>query len=63
MDSSVLHRKKPVVEEQHSVGEQHVEKAPVAAEHSQAAVSKESERKKLPAKGFDLFCDLITDFI
>ncbi|KAG1925809.1 extended synaptotagmin-2, partial [Pimephales promelas] len=51
MDSSVLHRKKPVVEEQHSVGEQHVEKAPVAAEHSQAAVSKESERKKLPAKG------------
>ncbi|XP_056126388.1 extended synaptotagmin-1 isoform X2 [Rhinichthys klamathensis goyatoka] len=51
MDSSVLHRKKPVVQEQHSVGEQHVEKAPVTAEHSQAAVSKESERKKLPAKG------------
>lgn len=62
MDTSVLQRKKPVVEEQHSVGEQHVEKAPVTAEHSQAAVSKESEKKKLPAKGFDFFV-MITDFI
>ncbi|CAM4628625.1 unnamed protein product [Leuciscus chuanchicus] len=51
MDTSVLHRKKPVVEEQHSVGEQHVEKAPVTAEHPQAAVSKESEKRKLPARG------------
>lgn len=63
MDTSALQRKKlVVVEEQHSVGEQHVEKAPVTAEHSQAAVSKESEKKKLPAKGFDFFFVMITDF-
>uniref|UniRef100_A0A8C1ZZ11 Extended synaptotagmin-like protein 1b n=1 Tax=Cyprinus carpio TaxID=7962 RepID=A0A8C1ZZ11_CYPCA len=51
LDTSVLHRKKPVVEEEHSVGEQHKEKAPVTVELSQAAVSKESEKKTLPTKG------------
>lgn len=60
MDTSVLHRKKPVVEEEHSVGEQHKEKAPVTVELSQAAVSKESEKKTLPTKGFDCFV-MITD--
>ncbi|KAF4112569.1 hypothetical protein G5714_007364 [Onychostoma macrolepis] len=51
LDTSVLHRKKPVVEEERSVGGQHEEKAPVTVEHSQAAVSKESEKKTLPTKG------------
>uniref|UniRef100_A0A673GRN2 Zinc finger CCCH domain-containing protein 10-like n=1 Tax=Sinocyclocheilus rhinocerous TaxID=307959 RepID=A0A673GRN2_9TELE len=51
LDTSVLHRKKPVVEEEHSVGEEQEEKAPVTVEHSQAAVSKESEKKTLPTKG------------
>ncbi|XP_026121767.1 uncharacterized protein LOC113103459 isoform X2 [Carassius auratus] len=51
LDTSVLHRKKPVVEEEHSVGEQHKEKAPVAVELSQAAVSKVSEKKTPPTKG------------
>ncbi|XP_051752534.1 extended synaptotagmin-1 isoform X2 [Ctenopharyngodon idella] len=51
MDVSALHCKKPVVEEDLSVGKQHEEKAPVTAEHSQAAVSKESEKKTLPTKG------------
>ncbi|KAK9973730.1 hypothetical protein ABG768_024439 [Culter alburnus] len=51
MDISALQCKKPVVEEDHSVGKQHEEKAPVTAEHSQAAVSKESEKKMLPTKG------------
>lgn len=60
LDTSVLRRKKPVVEEGHSVGEQLKEKAPVTVEHSQAAVSKESERKTLPAKRFDCFV-MITD--
>ncbi|XP_016141337.1 extended synaptotagmin-1-like [Sinocyclocheilus grahami] len=51
LDTSVLHHKKPVVEEEHSVGEEQEEKAPVTVEHSQAAVSKESEKKTLPTKG------------
>uniref|UniRef100_A0A8C1DC69 Extended synaptotagmin-like protein 1b n=1 Tax=Cyprinus carpio carpio TaxID=630221 RepID=A0A8C1DC69_CYPCA len=34
LDTSVLHRKKPVVEEERSVSEQHEEKAPVTVEHS-----------------------------
>ncbi|XP_052414465.1 extended synaptotagmin-1 [Carassius gibelio] len=51
LDTSVLHRKKPVVEKEHSVGEQHKEKAPVAVELSQAAVSKVSEKKTPPTKG------------
>ncbi|XP_016352201.1 extended synaptotagmin-1-like [Sinocyclocheilus anshuiensis] len=51
LDTSVLHRKKPVVEEEHSVSEQREEKAPIAVEHSQAAVSKDSEKKTLPTKG------------
>ncbi|XP_016312744.1 extended synaptotagmin-1 isoform X2 [Sinocyclocheilus anshuiensis] len=51
LDTSVLHRKKPVVEEEHSVGEEQEEKATVTVEHSQAAVSKESEKKTLPTKG------------
>uniref|UniRef100_A0A673GR42 Zinc finger CCCH domain-containing protein 10-like n=1 Tax=Sinocyclocheilus rhinocerous TaxID=307959 RepID=A0A673GR42_9TELE len=62
LDTSVLHRKKPVVEEEHSVGEEQEEKAPVTVEHSQAAVSKESEKKTLPTKGFDCFV-MITDFL
>lgn len=62
MDTSVLHRKKPVVEEERSVGEQHKENAPVTVEHSQAAVSKESEKKTLPTKGFDCFV-MSTDFL
>ncbi|XP_067316530.1 extended synaptotagmin-1 isoform X2 [Pseudorasbora parva] len=50
MDPSVLHLKKPVVEER-SVGEQHKEKASVTAELPQAAVSKEPEKKTPPTKG------------
>lgn len=61
MDTSVLRHKKAVVEEERSVGEQHKENAPVTVEHSQAAVSKESEKKTLPPKGFD--CFMITDFL
>uniref|UniRef100_A0A672MX01 Extended synaptotagmin-1-like n=1 Tax=Sinocyclocheilus grahami TaxID=75366 RepID=A0A672MX01_SINGR len=49
LDSSVLHRKKPVVEEEHSVSEQREEKAPVAA-----AVSKESEKKTLTKRVSEL---------
>ncbi|KAL1272374.1 hypothetical protein QQF64_028236 [Cirrhinus molitorella] len=45
LDTSALQCKKPVVEEEHSMAEQHKEKAPVTVEHSQVAVSKESEKK------------------
>lgn len=62
MDTSALHRKKPVVEEEHSMAEQHEEKAPVPVEHPQAAVSKEPEKKTQPTKGFDCFV-MITGFI
>ncbi|XP_043097609.1 extended synaptotagmin-1 isoform X1 [Puntigrus tetrazona] len=51
LDTSVLRRKKAVVEEERPAVEQHKEKAPVTVEHSQAAVSKESEKKTLPTKG------------
>ncbi|XP_073708690.1 extended synaptotagmin-1-like [Garra rufa] len=51
LDTSVFHRKKPVVEEEHSMAEQHKEKAPVTVEHPQAAVSKESEKKPQLTKG------------
>ncbi|XP_050969517.1 extended synaptotagmin-1 isoform X2 [Labeo rohita] len=51
LDTSALHRKKPVVEEEHSMAEQHEEKAPVPVEHPQAAVSKEPEKKTQPTKG------------
>ncbi|XP_051996700.1 extended synaptotagmin-1-like [Xyrauchen texanus] len=51
MDASVFERKKSVMDEDCSVVGHHEEKEPAVTEHSQAAVSKESEKKTLPKKG------------
>ncbi|XP_051568880.1 extended synaptotagmin-1 [Myxocyprinus asiaticus] len=51
IDASVFERKKSVTDEDCSVVGHRDEKEPAVTEHSQAAVSKESEKKTLPNKG------------
>ncbi|XP_051563285.1 uncharacterized protein LOC127446426 isoform X3 [Myxocyprinus asiaticus] len=54
IDASVFESKKSVIDEDHSVVGHHEVKKPAVIEHSQAAVSKESEKKTLPTKGVTL---------